>query len=243
MNKIVAVFVIVLSVQNVSATTWGESEVPDPILTSKKCNVHSPMSYGGYIYQWPSKYDQIFWPYTDQNGIWFCEHSGFISFMSDFDKISKSEKKSIAKYLKQSFKGKKDIKSKLELLEKIYQLRNKDEEFKNRLTRTLAYWYEQLKNIEKANSYRKTALTEIEQYLKQDISEARKFEYLYLAANYHRQFGNPESSDKYLKLLRTKISKQEKDNKLKDFADYLLKLSEDTQYITPDGVLMPKIPK
>lgn len=57
------------------ATTWGETDVDDPIVKDAKCTVGSPGSYGSYIYGWPSKYDQIFWPVTEESGIWFCPES------------------------------------------------------------------------------------------------------------------------------------------------------------------------
>ncbi len=238
--KILTVAVIVLAAHNVFATTWAETEVDDPIMECKRCGVQEPMSYGSYIYSWPSKYDLVFWPLTDNGGIWFCEDSGFTGFIGDFDEISEEEKKTIGEYLTKSYTGKKDIKSKLELLENIYKLRKKDDVFRNRLIRVLAYWYEDLGDIKKANEYRRIALEEIEGYLKKEMSEGQKLDYLYLAANYHRQLGDAKSSDKYLQLLRTAVDNL-KDDKLKGHSAFLLELSEETKQIVPGGILRPEI--
>ncbi len=50
------------------ATTWASSEKTDP-MTGEKVPSHEIMSYGGYIYNWPSKYDLVFWPFTDEKWI------------------------------------------------------------------------------------------------------------------------------------------------------------------------------
>jgi hypothetical protein len=79
-----ALFWFLLSLE-ASATTWGEPQsVPDPLRQDAICKVAEPMSYGSYIYQWPSKYDQVFWPLTVPNGIWFCPESGFAAFIGEF---------------------------------------------------------------------------------------------------------------------------------------------------------------
>lgn len=59
MKFFTVMFLLLLSI-NSFATTWSKLEVKDPIVKRKKCSVHEPNSYGNYIYQWPSKYDQVF---------------------------------------------------------------------------------------------------------------------------------------------------------------------------------------
>jgi len=165
------------------ATTWGESEVEDPIEPEFKCKVQEPASSGSYIYHWPSKYDQVFWPLTAPQGIWYCKNSGFIAFIGDFEEITKEEKIKISQYLKESDQKNIDnLTSKLELLEALYSLRNKDDEFNNRIKRVFAYLYEQEGQLELANSYRKSALEEINAFLKTDLSEYKNLEYLYVCS-------------------------------------------------------------
>jgi len=221
------------------ATTWGESEVEDPIESDFKCKVQEPASSGSYIYQWPSKYDQVFWPLTASQGIWHCKDSGFIAFIGDFSEITEDERIKISQYLKKSDKKNLDtLTSKLELLEVIYSLRNKGDEFNNRTKRVFAYLYEQEGQLELANSYRKSALAEINVFLKTDLSEYKKLEYLYVAANYERQLGNITNSDSKLLMLKNAIEDIQ-DDKSKGFGNYLLELAKDTLRIKPNGKLAP----
>lgn len=63
------------------AITWADDEVDDPF-SDGTCKVHVPMSYGGYIYSYPSKWNGVFWPFTDPMWVWACP-SGFVAFGSD----------------------------------------------------------------------------------------------------------------------------------------------------------------
>lgn len=224
----------------VRATTWGESEVDDPILKGETCSVHEPMSYGGYIYNWPSKYDQVFWPLTDPNGIWFCEKSGFTAFIGDFEGLSTEEVQEIKQFLSDNPPKDSSIQTKLFLLEKLYSMRKTEKAFKNRILRVMARWYQDLGELDKANEYRKVALDSIKSDLEGELGEYQKLEYLYLAANYTKQFGNDEESGKYITLLKDVIAGV-KDEEVKGFAEYLSELVENTKYITQGGALDPSI--
>jgi hypothetical protein len=114
MTRILLYILLVFPIST-QATTWGETEVDDPILDGEKCSVHEPASWGGYIYRWPSKYDQVFWPLTDIHGIWFCENSGFTAFIGDFDELSDIEVGHIKELLKAEYKPPVTIESKLAL--------------------------------------------------------------------------------------------------------------------------------
>jgi len=97
--------------------------------------------------------------------------------------LLKEEKIKISQYLKESDQKNIDnLTSKLELLEALYSLRNKDDEFNNRIKRVFAYLYEQEGQLELANSYRKSALEEINAFLKTDLSEYKNLEYLYVCS-------------------------------------------------------------
>lgn len=208
------------------ATTWAETSVPDPIDSSKKCDVHSPLSYGSYIYGWPSKYDQVFWPFTDQAGIWYCKDTGFVAFIDDFGDITPDERKAIAEFLAR--KGKPaDFKGRLERLEEIYALRHKDPRFRNRLLRILARWHQELGDRDRANAYRKTALADILKSLEGELPEDQRLMYLYLAASYSRLFGGIAASDRYFSLLQTATGSV-KDKKFAGYAKYLSELADET---------------
>ena len=234
------IFIIFLAF-HASATKWSESSVDDPIKSGYKCLVNDVMSSGSYVFNWPSKYDQIFFPYTSSASIWFCKDSGYISFMGDFDNITAEEKAEISTYLKANpQKNIRSLISKLKLIETIYSFRKVAPELSNRNKRILAYLYEQKDKFEIANNYRRAALTEIYELLKTDLTKYKKLEYLYVAANYERQLGNTSNSDKKLTTLRKEIENIQ-DEELKDFGNYLSKLISDTPLIKPGGRLEPVI--
>jgi hypothetical protein len=241
MHKFRVMVALLLSLLATSAfaTTWAPSEVDDPIGKGKKCDVSEPMSSGSYIYSWPEKYDQVFWPLTDENGIWYCKGSGFTAFIGDFENITGDEKAAISQYLKDHRKkGKIGIESKLALLEGIYALRRIDEEFKSKLPRIFARWYQNLGQIDKANEYRKKSLADIKEKLATELPEALKLEYLYVAANYSRLFGDVAGSDQYLARLKAAAAEL-KDKELEGYAGYLLELAGETGHIKPGGILDP----
>jgi len=240
--KLKILYLLLLFPIYIYATTWGESEVADPILKGEICKVQEPMSFGGYIYAWPSKYDQVFWPLTDENGIWFCEKSGFIAFIGDFKNLNSNEIDKIKKYLKNNPPKKRDIKTKLLLLENIYALRDTNKRFKNHLLRVLARWYQNLGDYEKANALRKMALIDIKKQLEGKLDELNQLEYLYLAANYSRQLGDQNASDIYFNKLNQSIDAIQKEE-VKDFAEYLKKFMNDTKFIKNGGAIDPKVPK
>lgn len=221
------------------ATTWGDAKVQDPINPKAKCDVQEPMSSGSYIYQWPEKYDQVFWPTTDENGIWFCKTSGFVAFMGDFEGLADAEKTRISQYLRENYKGEDSLEAKLKSLEAIYALREKDETFRNSLLRILARWYQDTGDTEKANGYRRKALDGIRSALTGEMPDGQKLQYLYVAANYSRELGDTEASDRYLVELRDKAGLT-KDPSISGFVEYLLTLSKDTPRIQPGGVLDPE---
>ena len=222
-----------------NATTWVTDEVDDPIVKDDVCLVQSPGSSGSYIYQWPSKYDQVFWPLTTAEGIWHCSKSGFTAFIGDFA-LSSQEENTIRAYLKTHYQGKNDIESKLQMLEQLYALRDTTAAFDNRLLRTMARWYQSLGKLDKANDYRRKAFNDIKQTLNQGPEEYLKLEYLYLGANYARQFGDKAQSDIYLTKLADAI-KNLKNAKYKGFAEYLKILVVDTKKIKSGGTLEPQI--
>ena len=228
---------------NANATKWAESFVDDPIMQGSKCSVYEVLSSGSYIYDWPSKYDQIFFPYTSSAAIWFCKESGYISFMRDFDNVTAEEKIKISNYLKANPQiNIRSLLSKLKLLETIYSLREVSLELSNKNKRILAYLYEQKDKIELANSLRRSALLEINELLTAELTKYKRLEYLYVAANYERQLGNISNSDLRLKTLKNEIENINSEE-LKWFGSYLSKLATDTLRIKPGGKLEPIVEK
>ncbi len=247
MNKTVLSVVVlsfVVSFES-SATTWGEpTPIPDPIKQGAVCKVSEPMSSGSYIYEWPSKYDQVFWPFTDPQGIWFCPESGFAAFIGDFE-LTPQERAAIAAdfamHDRRSTK-KPTLRDKLDRLQKSYAVRSKGSQTDIRVLRVLAYYYEtEFGDHARAAELRQQALELIEAALRTQLAEGERLEYLLVSAFYYREFDEPTRSSAALTALQSALESS-KDEKLRGFVDYLSDLSKDVSLIEPGGPLIPKAP-
>jgi hypothetical protein len=120
--------VSLLTLSTADATTWtGLEPVTDPVRSGATCPVKSVVTWGSYVYDWPSKYDQVFFPRTDPDGIWFCPKSGFTAFIGDFE-LTPKEKAAVTTELATFYKpiSKPSLSDKLVLLEKSYAARNQN---------------------------------------------------------------------------------------------------------------------
>lgn len=237
----VSVVVAALGPLPVSATTWGQKQVDDPIVKGARCTVGTPTSAGSYIYSWPSKYDLVFWPSTADNGIWFCWESGFTAFIRDFDGIDEVRRASIAAYLAENYVPEESLPQQkmLELLEGCYALRAPSAERNITILRTLAYHYERMGNQAAADRRRRQALAQILTALDTDLKEALRLEYLFVAAAYQRELGQRDASDDSLDRLRSALKKSS-DAELAGYVEYLDELSADIPRIEPGGKLAPE---
>ena len=84
---------------NSLATTWWPAEHTCPVC-DKKDTYQEIMSYGGYIYQWPSKFQYVYWPLTDSPSIYCCPHCYFSTYMWDFDSVPDTKINTIRSALK-----------------------------------------------------------------------------------------------------------------------------------------------
>lgn len=172
---------------------------------------------------------------TDEEGIWYCEDSGFVAFINDFGDITTGERQEISDFLSRKPRPT-DIKGRLERLEEIYGLRHKEPRFRNLLLRVLARWHQNLGDRQRANVYRKSALRGIVNALEENLPEDQRLEYLYLAGSYSRLFGDIAASDRYFSLLKNAIHSL-KDQKLSGYAEYLLELAREIETKVLRGLL------
>lgn len=120
---------------------WIPSERIDP-LTGDRVASKEIASYGNYIYNWPSKYDLVFWPLTDENWICINPRNGYAAFNNHFEDISYREKRRLKKWLAKIFNPAqmpKTHKEKLAWLEKVYKQRKMDDAFWCSFYRLMAY--------------------------------------------------------------------------------------------------------
>src|SRR4030095_13491964 len=147
-----------------SATTWSPKEVVCPLC--KTANTFMDvMSYGSYIYQWPEKFQLIFWPLTDNNVLYSCKKCRLTAFMWDFAEIPK-EKLPVIKTKLDTMAlkpvaepyNKIPMSQRLDIAAEIYSILAQDEMFWCRFYRVKGYHYEAEKRGADAASARAKAL-------------------------------------------------------------------------------------
>jgi hypothetical protein len=117
------------------ATTWSPVEKKCPICGTKSV-YYEIMSYGSYVYDYPSRFEYIFWPYTDGKALYSCRKCWFTCFMWDFEDIPESKRKDIRKFVDSldlyETNGDYNVipmSYRLLLAERIYEMLDKDDEF------------------------------------------------------------------------------------------------------------------
>lgn len=69
-----------------AAITWFPKEFECPVCKTRNFFMVWG-SYGNYIYEFPSKYQLVFWPYTDIQAWYSCKKCRLTIFMGDFESI------------------------------------------------------------------------------------------------------------------------------------------------------------
>ncbi len=225
--KRTAIAIIFFLISGVAlATRWAPSEKTDP-LTGEKVPAREIMSYGSYIYYWPSKYDLVFWPFTDENWICFNPKNGYIAFNNDFEELSAEEKKNLADWLKENYKPDNPpfaYEDKLDWLEKVYGQRKMDDDFWCYFYRLMAYVNRYDEKI--SLSYVKKAVPLLEQKLKTNPEGVNRLEVLYLLGEYYRRLGNRNLAQEYFSKIRD-VKYKDEDGKEKVGHPYFVELVED----------------
>lgn len=129
---VAAVFMLVILC---SATTWSPVKVKCPYCGTKSV-YYQVNSYGSYIYDYPSKYEYIFWPYIDGKVLYCCRKCWFTCFAWDFYSIPDGKREGIRKILAKmavfETDGEYDVIPmyyRLQIAENIYMLYGRDDEF------------------------------------------------------------------------------------------------------------------
>ena len=222
------------------ATTWGETTIVDPV-SGEPCKVRTPASMGSYVYEWPEKYDQVFFPVTDSGGLWVCE-SGFAAMIGDIA-LSPSEKQRIAANLTAIPAAERipeDIAGKLHRVEALYLLRDLAPERRALIHRILAYDFESMAaDAGKAAFHRKVALEiMLARLADESLPSATRMEYVFVSANYLRESGDSARADRLFSQLETLIA-DSAGSQTESYAQYLRSLIAPAKAIAPGGRLAP----
>ena len=223
------------------ATTWGETTIVDPI-SGKPCKVATPASMGSYVYEWPEKYDQVFFPVTAADGIWACP-SGFASVIGDID-LSVVEKERITAFLAKLDAGARQpasIADRLRRAETLYALRDLRPERRALIHRILAYDFERMAvDSDRSTFHRKAALEiMLDRLADETLSLATRMEYVFVSANYLREFGDPARAERLYSQLEWLIT-QSTGSQTESYAQYLQSLLVSARTIAPGGRLAPE---
>jgi hypothetical protein len=213
-NSIILILLsLILFTNYLHATTWGSKSIECPICgesdTYKVIN-----SYGSYIYDWPTKFQMIFWPKTDQMSHYTCEECGFSCFMSDFIKFDTLYKSNVKEMLdkekpKLDFSDYTDypILKRLDREEKCYKLMNKDSYFWCEFYRVKAYFNDIEKDTLNARRYRMKALGLAEQMLESEKNSAIAKELLFIIASMYYYTGNYKEAEDNIKASKILVYK------------------------------------
>lgn len=217
----VIVAFITLTSQVAHGTTWAPSTVKDPI-SGSSVKVSEPLSSGSYIYEWPEKSDQVFWPYTDNNWLWFSEKTGYIAFGNDFAELDEAGRATLKQWLRENYNPKAPPESRLDRLlwaERVYTARGMDDDFWLHFLRLMAF--ETREDAARSNAYAARALPLLVARLEKATETGPKLEALYLLSEYHRRLGNAAESEKYLALLQSTDAGEQFSN----YKEYVLKIA------------------
>ncbi len=209
-------------------TTWGDATLTDP-LTGDKVPARTIMSFGSYIYEWPSKFDLVFWPMTDENFICLNPANGYAAFNDEFEKLTPEEVAKLKEWLPLHYNPEQRPKTHLEKLawlERVYEQRQMPPEFWRRFYCLMAYMHRE--NAEQSMSYVKKALPLLQAELQAGPEGVARFEVLYLLGEYHRRLGdNQKAREFFVEVRRTKFT--DKDGKTKNGHPYFVGLVRDRE--------------
>jgi hypothetical protein len=174
-----------------TATTWVEAKVRDPV-SGRTVEVYEPASFGSYIYSWPGKEDQVFWPFTDEAWLRFNPKSGYGAFGEDFESLEGEALERVKAWLADHYDRRKPPRTRLEKLawlEQLYELRGVDDDFRCFYYRLMAFEYSESDPAASLEYVRK-ALPLLERQLVIATNADERLPVLYLLGEYHRRLGD-----------------------------------------------------
>ena len=203
-------------VVNSYAITWFPEEFTCPIDNTKNTFMVVG-SYGSYIYQYPSKYQFLYFPRTDSPTFYLCKKCHLATFMWDFDKLPKEKLPELKKVLtdikvSKVFKEYTEIPvtERLEIIEKVYAVLGKDDSWWEDFYRIKGYHYGKEGKADQAAKARRKSLELVQKELKNEKSESPKKLLLYISGAM-KHFLNEDKGalEDFDKALATKYQQKE----------------------------------
>jgi hypothetical protein len=220
--------------------TWFPEEKTCPVCQTKNIFM-VPGSWGSYIYNYPSKYQLIFWPYTDSPSWYSCKKCRLTAFMGDFENAPKEKVADLRKALEsvtlppqKTLSAKESLEhppylelplaDRLVVAEKVYQaLGITNVEFWAQFYRVLGYHLEKEKKLPQAAEARRKALKIVESWLTDQSKADQRKESLYICgAMRHFLDEDAEALKLFTEAEKLKYSKAElKSEQNENYDNYL----------------------
>jgi len=170
------------------ATTWAPAPVTCPLCHTKN-EFSAIMSYGTYIYGWPSKFQRVFWPSTDNQVVYTCKKCNLSLFMWDFEKLPADKMEAVRKALGgTTIKGDNThyyeipMSARLEIAERVYSLLDKDDDFWCHFYRVKGYHLAIEKKTAEADAARAKARDLARKLMDEPANAGRRKELLIVSA-------------------------------------------------------------
>jgi hypothetical protein len=182
--------------------TWSPKEFECPVCKTKNIFM-VVMSYGSYVYQFPSKYQLVFWPGTDGTAWYSCKKCRYTRFMGNFEQVPPEKLGELRTLLagvtlppQKELSEKEALKTppylqipasdKLVVVEKIERLlgETRDERW-NHFYRLMAYHFAAEKKQALADEHRRKALAITERQLQDKANEGKRKELVLLVGAMH----------------------------------------------------------
>jgi len=183
----VFLFLVVLCL-NSYAITWFPKDFICPV-DNQKNTFLVVGSYGSYIYSYPSKYQWLFFPYTDSPTFYICKKCHLTTYMWDFDEIPKDKIPALKKMLAGitvSKNYKKEyteipVVERLEIMHKVYTILERDDDWWERFYRVKGYHYGAIGKTKEAAENREKSLEYIGRFISEDEYRDNKKLLLYVS--------------------------------------------------------------
>jgi hypothetical protein len=115
--------------------TWAPVEKTCPICGTTG-RYYEVMNYGSYVFDYPSRFEYIYWPYTDGKALYSCRKCWFTCFLWDFEEIPQDKIEDIRRFVDSLdlYETNGDyfvipMSYRLFIAERIYKILGKDREF------------------------------------------------------------------------------------------------------------------
>lgn len=203
---------------------WKPKPLKDPF-TGKEVQAYDIEKVTDNIYLWPSKYDGVFWPYTDPHFLVFNSDHGYINLLPSFERLSDSQKLKLQEKIDAHYKKSDKELSHYEKVLWYGQLHlNEKATLQNLIQHQCLLAYLSRSNPDKNKQHRLEALIHLKKKFK-IANKGNEVAQLHTVAGFYEFLnGNKSQAEKHFEqALKTPVPKMNVDQH-KRFLDYLTQI-------------------